>query len=699
MVPFDTALFKAPNFSVFDLSHDNKLSMGLGDLVPVNWQIVHPHERFTGEIGNLVRMQPLNGAILQNYDITFDTFFVPMRLIFGKEKSERFFNLFEAGQNGFQHGGSIPQLSWNALFYLSKPGTLLDYLGYPTYKNLRSFVSSIINSAVWNVTDITDDTDSGADSITVNTNKQSESLMTWPVFNGPVSDDVFTGKYYTAKYIGPSVFRQSVGIEYFASLVVSYADKAYEITWDSEEIPDSYFMFLARKCGIYPLVGSTPGEIVATQILNFWEKDYTLDDFLRILSVSPEKSVEMYIDYIVDYFLSDAAPSIQRGNLISNFMQELEAAGKDKAPSVLPIFAYWRIVSDWYMNYNLSDMSDYELYDFLLPDALNPSFDFYNTAFIESDFFTPSNGDTAWFSFSSYSSIPSSGYPSGGLKDCFKRNWANDYFTSAFRSPQSGTAVPIPQNGNIPDLRRSNVLQETLERVMYAGRRYRDQVRAFFSIVPENSRLDVCEVLSREVQPLQISEVTQTNQADLNKMLETPMGSFGGQSQTVGSHRICDYTADEHGIIMTLASIRPKAAYMQGVRRELLKTDVYDFLWPQFESIGEQEIYTSELFADFDPDGAFVPDDTFGYQRRYGEFMFHQSEVHSDMLNSQNYLHAARDFAHLPSLNVGFGEIRAEDDDLNRVFVYSADERPFLVELYFDIKMIRPLSRYIHYDL
>lgn len=680
MVPFDTALFKAPNFSVFDLSHDNKLSMGLGDLVPVNWQIVHPHERFTGEIGNLVRMQPLNGAILQNYDITFDTFFVPMRLIFGKEKSERFFNLFEAGQNGFQHGGSIPQLSWKALFYLSKPGTLLDYLGYPTYKNLRQFVSGFIN-APWVVSDVTVP---GAE-VELSVTDSGESLMTWPIFKPREN-----GGFYVQRLAYPSVFEGNITYLYDARVVVPYANSEYAIVWSDKPVLKSYFMFLAEKAGISFVDGP-----VGTMVYYF-EQDWSLDEVLRKLSVSPEKSVEMYIDYVIDYFLGQYAPSIQNGNLISNFMQELESVGKDKAPSILPIFCYWRIVSDWYMNYNLSDSSLYELYDAFLAITLKPSDDYFDDDSILGDYSDPSNGYTPWFNFGACLGL---GLPSGGLKDCFKRNWANDYFTSAFRSPQSGTAVPIPQNGNIPDLRRSNVLQETLERVMYAGRRYRDQVRAFFSIVPENSRLDVCEVLSREVQPLQISEVTQTNQADLNKMLETPMGSFGGQSQTVGSHRICDYTADEHGIIMTLASIRPKAAYMQGVRRELLKTDVYEFLWPQFESIGEQEIYSSELFADFDPDETFVPDDTFGYQRRYGEFMFHQSEVHSDMLNSQNYLHAARDFAHMPSLNVGFGEIRAEDDDLNRVFVYSADERPFLVELYFDTKMIRPLSRYIHYDL
>lgn len=684
MVPFDTALFKAPNFSVFDMSHDNKLSMGLGDLVPVNWQILHPHERFTGEIGNLVRMQPLNGAILQNYDITFDTFFVPMRLIFGKEKSERFFNLFEAGQNGFQHGGSIPQLSWESLFYLSKPGSLLDYLGYPTYKNVRQFVSNFVN-AYWSISDI--DVPGAIEYSVVS--DPGESLMSWPVFL-PRED----GAYNVYKVVYPSAFVGNINYKYSARVVVPYANSEYAIDFDENSVPKSYFMFLVDKVGIQYVDISAVGAL--TPYYRF-EEEVTLDSVLRKLSVSPEKSVEMYIDYVIDWLVGDYSPSPSDGNAVKTFMNDLSASGKDKAPSILPIYAYWRIVSDWFMNYNLSDMTTYELYDNLISDALNPNAGSFDDENIYDDYLSPSNENTFWFAWSYSGSVP--GLPSGGMKDCFKRNWANDYFTSAFRSPQSGSAVPIPQNGSIVDLRKSNVLQETLERVLYAGRRYRDQVRAFFSVVPENSRLDVVEVLSREVQPLQISEVTQTNQADLNKMLETPMGSFGGQSQTVGSHKICDYTADEHGIIMTLASIRPKAAYMQGVRRELLKTDVYDFLWPQFESIGEQEIYIAEIFADFDPQGSFNVDDTFGYQRRYGEFMFHASEVHSDMLNSQNYLHSARDFAHVPSLNVGFGEIRAEDDDLNRVFVYSGDERPFLVELYFDTKMIRPLSRYIHYDL
>lgn len=694
MVPFDVALFKAPNFSVFDLSHDNKLNMGMGQVVPINWQILHPGERFTGEIGNLIRMQPLNGAILQHYDITLDTFFVPARLIFGKDKSETFFNLFEAGNNGFQHLGSIPQLSWTSLYHLCKPGSLLDYLGYPTYKNLRSFVSSLINSSDWRLSSVTDDAEDAPDSIEITVEKQTESLMTWPTFTESVDN-----KYYIPRYVYPSTFVEREGLEYTCGVFVTYADKEYLIRFVGNLVPDSYFMFLAKKAGI-------EFQVDISGLVYVLDRTYTLDDLLRVLSVSPEKSVEMYIDYVLDYFVgensSDVVDSSVEGyNVIKAFYNQLGDAGKTKAPSILPIFAYWRIISDWYMNYNLSDMPNYELYDVLIQRALNPGDYLFNEESIIPSALTDwDDGSVSdlWGDFSSsYNGLV--GYPSGGLKDCFKRNWANDYFTSAFRSPQSGSAVPIPSSGNIPDLRKANVLQEIRERVIYAGRRYRDQVRAFFSVVPENSRLDVVEVLSREVQPLQISEVTQTNQGDLNKLLETPFGSFGGQSQTVGSHKICDYTADEHGVVMTLASIRPKSAYMQGVRRELMKIDVYDFLWPQLETIGEQEIYSAEIFADFDPDSTFEPDATFGYQRRYSEFMHHTSEVHGEMLNSLSYLHGARDFAHLPELNVNFGEIRPEDDDLNRVFVYSADERPFIVELYFDCKMIRPLSRYITYDL
>lgn len=682
MIPFDSALFKAPNFSVFDHSHDNKLNMGLGDLVPVYWKFMHPNERITTEVGNLVRMQPLNGAILQHYDITFDTFFVPCRLIFGREKSERFFNLYQPNDtDAFSHGGQIPVLPWDFLLKNCKSGTLLDYLGYPTFVNFRAAVSKLATTSNANGVGIWYNEDDDF--------HYSGSLMDVPT---PVVTDLSNPDRRVYVLSGVGAFHPA-------------SDSAGKVVWfnDEDEVPDipyveaddsvvpySYYLWLLDKAGLLPAFDSEQLDVAADvyPAVSPWP---SVEDALKVLSVSPEKSVEMYFDYLVNYLLYGGS-----SNSFDDFASAIEE-DSDQAPSVLPIFAYWRIVSDWYMNYNLSDMPEYELYDYIKALAMPDSGYDYN------DLMDENSGTALEFFYkwrNSYNSRVSG--PSGGMMTCFKRNWANDYFTSAFRSPQSGNAVPLPSSdsASIVDLRRANILQELYERVLYAGRKYRDQVRAFFNVVPANSRMDVSEVISREVQNLQISEVTQTNQADYDSMLESPFGSFGGQSQTIGTHKLSDYTSDEHGVFMVLASIRPKAAYFQGVRKELLKTDVYDFLWPQMENIGEQEIVNAEIFADFDLSLSGSPfSSTFGWQRRYAEFMYHPSEVHGDLQNSLDYLHAARKFEHLPKLNVQFGEIRAEDDDLNRVFVYSADARPFIVELYFDSKMIRPLSRYLHYDL
>lgn len=695
MIPFDKALFKAPNFSVFDMSHDNKLDMGLGRVVPVFWKWMHPNERIQCEVGNLVRMQPLNGAILQHYDITFDSFFVPARLIFGRERSERFFNLYQSnGTDAWSSGGMIPVLPWDFLVKNSKSGTLLDYLGYPTFPNLRQAVLEFANGVYFS--------------------SASEGLSGTGLLSTDVSvfinqDDNFdfsgAGSFHVS-FLRPNPSSGSQVIDvifpksYFGSRTIGdVTDAAHDILISDDDLPYGFLNWLYTKVGFAPDFDSPLYSSFSFEPSFYASHSY--EEALKKLSVSPEKALEMYLDYLLDWLIDIGEGSLSltgASNPIFTFVANLEG-DSDHAPSVAPLFAYWRCISDWYFNYNLSDMPEYELYDYIKGLAMVDSGEYDYSLLMDE------NSGTAYEFFykwkNSFNSRTSG--PSGGMIDCFRRNWANDYFTSAFRSPQSGNAVPLPtaDNSSIVDLRRANVLQEMYERVLYAGRKYRDQVRAFFNVVPANSRMDVTEVIAREVQPLQISEVTQTNQGDLDKMLETPIGAFAGQSQTVGSHKLSDYTSDEHGIFMVMASIRPRSAYFQGVRKELMKTDVYDFLWPQMENIGEQEVIGAEIFADFDASssaaGSFTS--TFGWQRRYAEFMYHPSEVHGDLQNSLDYLHSARKFDRMPSLNVQFGEIRPEDDDLNRVFVYSADERPFIVELYFDCKMIRPLSRYLHYDL
>lgn len=321
--------------------------------------------------------------------------------------------------------------------------------------------------------------------------------------------------------------------------------------------------------------------------------------------------------------------------------------------------------------------------------VLDNNFDFNEVA-LE----VPSWDDSSFTSFNIY--LP------------YKRNFAKDYFTSSFVSPQSGSDVQIPQNGTIAELRQANWMQKLKERLAWIGPRYKDIAKGIFNVDSSDARLDRVEVLSRNVTPLDIQTVVQTSQGDVNSALQASLGNLGGMSNTKGGSFGCDYIAEEHGIIMCLVSVRPKVAYQNAVRRELFKVRPYSFLWPQFAQLGEQEVLNKELYLDYDRNLPNAASDTdinnhlngvFGWQRRYGEYMFSFDEVHGEFRRSMDYWHDSRNFNTTPSLSQNFLEISPDTNDLNRIFAVEDDENPIYFYCYFDIESVRPLPRYINYDL
>lgn len=140
MIPFNKGLFKAPKYSSFELHHDNKMSFGIGDLIPAYWNIMFPGDRFRTDVGFLARFAPMLAPVMQRFDLTIDWHFVPMRLILGERKSEEFFNLHNPDNPGMLSHLDAPS-------YLSYLGSknLLDYLGYPQFDNLwDAFKRSIL---------------------------------------------------------------------------------------------------------------------------------------------------------------------------------------------------------------------------------------------------------------------------------------------------------------------------------------------------------------------------------------------------------------------------------------------------------------------------------------------------------------------------------------------------------------------------
>lgn len=112
---------QAPPSNQFDLSHDVKLSLDMGNLVPVGIMEVIPGDSFKVSSNIMARMAPMISPVMHKVDIDLQHFFVPNRLVWD-------------GWEKFITTGT-PDASTPAAPYFTKmqigPGTLADYLGLP----------------------------------------------------------------------------------------------------------------------------------------------------------------------------------------------------------------------------------------------------------------------------------------------------------------------------------------------------------------------------------------------------------------------------------------------------------------------------------------------------------------------------------------------------------------------------------------
>jgi len=67
--------------NVFDLSHDVKLSMQMGDLVPTMCIPVMPGDKFDLSCESIIRFAPMVAPVMHRMDVSMHYFFVPNRIV------------------------------------------------------------------------------------------------------------------------------------------------------------------------------------------------------------------------------------------------------------------------------------------------------------------------------------------------------------------------------------------------------------------------------------------------------------------------------------------------------------------------------------------------------------------------------------------------------------------------------------------
>jgi len=115
--------------SRFDLSHDVKLSLSMGNLVPINCMEVIPGDKFNIRSEVMLRFAPMVAPVMHRINVFIHYFFVPNRLVWSNWQK------FITDNEG---KGNVPAPPMQRLETPIAVGSLGDYMGLPTgVSNLR----------------------------------------------------------------------------------------------------------------------------------------------------------------------------------------------------------------------------------------------------------------------------------------------------------------------------------------------------------------------------------------------------------------------------------------------------------------------------------------------------------------------------------------------------------------------------------
>lgn len=325
-----------------------------------------------------------------------------------------------------------------------------------------------------------------------------------------------------------------------------------------------------------------------------------------------------------------------------------------------------------------------------------------------------------------------------------KRNYEQDFLTTAMVSPQygdaplvgvsaSGTASFRDSDGNIirsqlitdesgdkvvsfettdnaqvnhslvqlasegfsiNTLRGVNALQRFLETNYRRGLRYKDQLQAHFGVDVAYNILDMPEYIGGYTQLCNVTQIDQTSASTDSD----PLGSYAGQMSAIGgqSSKIQKF-CDENGYIIGIISVVPVPTYSQLMPKHFLKTkEPLDFYFPEFAHLGMQPVKYNEVC----PCQAVAEDvstnDVFGYQRAWYDYLASTDEVHGLFRTSLSSFVLARVYDSVPSLNEKF--LTVDPANLNDVFTVNEVDGepidPILGQIHFDATFMRPIPRY-----
>lgn len=226
--------------------------------------------------------------------------------------------------------------------------------------------------------------------------------------------------------------------------------------------------------------------------------------------------------------------------------------------------------------------------------------------------------------------------------------------------------------------------QRFFERDARGGTRLTELLKSHFGVTSPDQRLQRPEYLGGGSTRINIHPVAFTSQ------ISGKVGDLASYATAASSGIGFNKSFTEHAVILGLASVRADLTYQYGLDRMWSRSTRFDFFWPVFQGLGEQEILNKELYVADDG----LNDETFGYQERYGEYRYAPSKItgtfRSNAAGSFDFWHLAQEFGNRPLLNASFIE---ENVPIDRIVAVPAEPH-FLFDAFFRVNHVRPMSAY-----
>lgn len=701
---FLKALFSGPKFSLAPIEENNRGSVKIGQVIPVWSTVLNPREGVELNMAHLVRFMPAKAPVMEGYKVTFDAFAVPYSCLGYAERKERdiddFFNIKEnAGtvanpfcfpmlnlQNmlAYDENGNGVEDTETSLAHAFRLGSLGDYINFPSLKGVRDHVRKWLNvnplAYGSNIQSYVIKVDSNEDSAPSNY-LSAMSFVTLAYMNDDVASLDLEALSFDFSGLGYSDYNGLIGVPFSTEdnpLILLDSDNSYFFTTEGSDFGYNFFggaySLLGYVLRNYPAVASYYGfdgdfgnaNPMMLHIATLLGEDNPISlDYLQVLydnyGIDSQSIYTEYFEYIMSKVLYNPDLKNSQNFTLYGGSDFLPILTETEPIDLSYLAAYWKIISDWYINTNIDG---------------DPDNFFLQHCHILTDEEVTSK-PTRYLDMRP-----------------FVRRWSNDIFTSSVPMAQVNN-IRIPADGTIPDLRDANAYQKLVDIFRNTGNRLRDVIYGVFGITPSAVRSEMSEPIGSASSWIGMQSVLQTSETTP----DSPQAAYAGiGTDSKGFNRILKYVNNDEPtpvIIMVLMSVTQRASYMQGFDRKFFRNSIYDFAIPELAMIGEQEVTNKEIYFD-----KGFENGVFGFNRRYYDWFYSGSQVHGELRDTMDYWHGARIFDEQPFLDSEFIGINSDVDHLQRVFANTSESAmPIIYNISFDGYKTVALPRYIQYEL